>query len=146
MSCPSGLSQQVACILENLAETGVLPWARHTVNLLYKLPIVQNATYGYQGKITYRSVPVMPPPKLKLTDQLRNINGVITTVGDGMFTNWPQALFTKAQIEEATYIQIDNQTWSLIQGSLVDEADGIFFRGILRRERQNDSLVIVSEI
>jgi len=145
-SLSTNLSQQVACILSNLSCSGVLPWSRHTVNLLYKVDIATAQKYGYQGQVAYNAVPVIPSPKLVLVAQVRNINDVLSTVGDGAFSLLPQANWTIKQLQDARYVQIDGQTWSFIEGSIKDEASGIFFSGLLRRERENDNLVIVHAI
>jgi len=124
----------------------VLLYARHEVNLLYTVKVAVVPQMGYVGNVQYRKVPVIPPPNLTLKDQIRNIDGILSKVGDGAFKMWPQAYWTKQDLETARFVQIDGQTWSFVQGTLVDEASGIFFSGVLNRERENDNLVFVPEV
>lgn len=141
MSCNTNLFEQMAIIgtrvMCGLSYNGVLPWSATEVDLVSEVSPNADETVGYLGQIQQVKTRITPPPKVIIRDQFRNINNVVTKVGDAKFDYLSKTNYTKQQLEAADYWIINGEQFNLVPGTVVDDPVSVFWSGVLDRVRTN---------
>jgi hypothetical protein len=133
-TCPD-IRTTVTCtaskVLQNLQSAGALFWASREVYLVREVKPFYDPTIGYIGQMVVEKTPVTPTPKITIRDQFKSLANIVTKVGDAAFDMIPQNLYTKSQLENADYWEIDGEQWNLVPGTLKDDPMSVFWSGVL---------------
>lgn len=112
-----------------------LVFAEHEVKLATVTAVTgANPDQGTPGTTTVAYAVIAPRPAVNLRAQWRSRDGIAVQVGDALVK--VSRVYSRAALTGAAWWTIDGERYTLVEGELREEPNGLTWAAILKREAQ----------
>jgi len=130
-------------VLTDLDNSNMLTYAVYPVDLVFETVINADAAKGDPGETIQTKKRMSPTPKTEVNTKLYLEDGVTQKMGTARISNIVASddstqKYTRLDLESASYWLIDGSEYSLVEGGLTRDTNGIYWEAVLIRRKQNN--------
>jgi len=135
--------QEAATIaMEVSQDAGVQFSARHNVSIVNQITSTTSKRFGFssdsqaQTEKQWDVKEMYPQPIVKIKDQMRNIDGIVTNTGDALLQNISLQYYSREDFVNSTFILVGGDIYDVVKGSVTEQSSGVFLECKLKRSEQ----------